>query len=116
LPPSSIQLFDGWWQFHILEEYMRIENPLVSQSLIESPKTVENKTIVSGKSLRDESVENELSSILFSVGSSAVYSPGSLRAAVDYHAKLLTVAENNMEAVNHSSTIPRELLDRFNAR
>ncbi len=46
--------------------------------------------------------------------SSGTYSPASLKAIAEYHAKFLTVAENNLQAANHSARIPQLLLDRLN--
>jgi hypothetical protein len=46
-------------------------------------------------------------------GSASVYSPASLKSAVDYHAKFLTVAESNIKAAYHISGIPQSILDSF---
>jgi hypothetical protein len=46
--------------------------------------------------------------------SELTYSPASLKAAADYYAKFLTVAQSNIEAAKHASGIPQQLLDRFN--
>jgi hypothetical protein len=92
---------------------MRVESPLVSQSLIESSKTIEKKE-VNVNSLRDrEPSEDSPSFVPSPFGSSGTYSVSSLRAAVDYHAKFLTVAQNNLEAAKHPGTIPKMILDRL---
>ena len=95
---------------------MRVESPLVPQSLIESPKPIENKDVKSSGSNNLELVEEELFSIPSPFSSSGTYSPSSLRAAVDYHAKFLTVAGNNVEAAKHAATIPRAIIERFSVR
>jgi len=46
--------------------------------------------------------------------STGTYSPASLRAAAVKNALYLEVAENNRNAVNHASPIPRVILDRLN--
>jgi hypothetical protein len=92
---------------------MRVESPLVSQPLIESQKPIENKE-VSEKSSGDSQPLEEMSSFVPSaIGSGRTYSLSSLRAAVDYHAKFLTVASSNVEAANHPTTIPRAIIDRL---
>ena len=94
---------------------MRVESPLVSQSLIESPQTIEKKEL-NVNNLRDrEPSEDSPSFVPSPFGSSGTYSISSLRAAVDYHAKFLTVAQNNLEAANHPAAIPRTILDRLSA-
>jgi hypothetical protein len=93
---------------------MRIESPLVSQSLIESPQVIEKKE-VNEKNIHDREPSEDSPSFMPSpFGSSGTYSVSSLRAAVDYHAKFLTVAQNNLEAANHPAVIPKTLLDRLN--
>jgi hypothetical protein len=92
---------------------MRIESPLVSQSLIESPQVVEKKEI-NANNLHDPEPSDDSPSFMPSpFGSSGTYSVSSLRAAVDYHAKFLTVARNNLEAANHPAVIPKTILDRL---
>ncbi len=95
---------------------MRVENTPVPQSLIDAPKTIENKTIHSSSRGNLKPVEEALSFVRSPLSSSGIYSPSSLRAAVDYHAKFLTVADNNMEAANHAATIPRVLIERLSSR
>jgi hypothetical protein len=92
---------------------MRIESPLVSQSLIESPQVIEKKE-VNVSNLHDPEPSDDSPSFVPSpFGSSGTYSVSSLRAAVDYHAKFLTVAQNNLEAANHPAVIPKTILDRL---
>jgi hypothetical protein len=101
----------------IRREFMRVESPLVPQSLIESPKAVDIKEVANNFSPGELDGPEDSSSYFPSpFGSSGTYSISSLRAAVDYHAKFLTVAENNMQAVNHPAAIPQLILDRLNAR
>ena len=94
---------------------MRIESPLAQQSLVDSSKIVEKKDLVSqGGSKKKVDREPQPQSFAPSpFGSSGVYSLSSLRAAVDYHAKFLTIAQNNLEAANHAATIPRAIIDRL---
>lgn len=94
---------------------MRVESQFIQQTLVESAKTVEKKDIKDRQTGQDnpEEMQPSLSASIFG---SRVYSPASLRAAVDLHAKFLTVAENNLTAANHPATIPRAILDRFNSR
>lgn len=97
---------------------MRVDSALTTQTLfdsanVESAKTIEKKEVVPG-SEENRTVDEIRSSIPFAFGSTGTYSLSSLRAAVDYHAKFLTVAENNVEAVKHAATIPQEILGRFN--
>jgi|GEM_PF-2891049 len=100
-----------------MEDEVRVENPIVSQTLAELSKTTEKERVNSTRSIREDVAENEVSSsVPLPFRSGKTYSPGSLRAAVDYHAKFLTVVQNNLEAVNHPAAIPRELLDRLNGR
>jgi hypothetical protein len=93
---------------------MRIENQVFPQSLLESSKTHDKKDVTSTNS-RDQSVSaDELPvSASSSYGSVSTYSVSSLKAAVDYHVKFLSVAENNMKAIQHPSRIPQVLIDRF---
>ncbi len=95
---------------------MRIEAPSVPQTLIESPKTIDKKDLTESEPQGNTTVDESLSFIPSALGSSRTYSLSSLRAAVEYHAKFLTVAENNLQAVNHPSVIPQGILDRLNCR
>jgi hypothetical protein len=92
---------------------MRVDNALVSQSLIDSTKTFEKKAVSSNGSPIEQSVENGSSYIPLPFGTSGTYSPSSLKAAVEYHAKFLSVAQNNVQAANHTSAIPDAILQRF---
>jgi hypothetical protein len=92
---------------------MRVESPLVSQPLIESPKTIENKEVSENSSGDPQPLEEMSSFIPSAIGSGRTYSLSSLRAAVDYHAKFLTVASSNVAAANHPPTIPRAIIDRL---
>jgi hypothetical protein len=95
---------------------MRVEMPAVSQSLIESPKPIEKKELtdnISGGVNESEELQAFFPSPL---GLGRTYSVSSLKAAVDYHAKFLTVAENNIQAAQNSSVIPQSILNYFNAR
>jgi hypothetical protein len=93
---------------------MRVELTALTQSLIESPKNIEKKEVTADNSRENQPAEETLHFIPSPLGSSGTYSPSSLRAAVDYYAKFLTVAENNLAAANHPPTIPKTLLDRLN--
>lgn len=100
-----------------MEDKVRVENPIVSHTLTELSKTIDKERVNSTRSIREDGAEDEMpSSAPLPFRSGKTYSPMSLRAAVDYHAKFLTVVQNNLEAVNHPAAIPRELLDRLNAR
>jgi hypothetical protein len=92
---------------------MRIETTSVPQSLVESTQLVDKKELI-GNDSSNNSVEESASFIPSPLGSSRTYSLASLKSAVDYHAKFMTVAENNLTAANHSGAIPRGILDRLN--
>jgi hypothetical protein len=96
------------------EECMRIESQLVPQTLVESSKPLDKKEIKSKDSGEDSSSDASIFSSPAPFGSSGTYSVSSLKAAVDYHVKFLSVAENNMMAVNHPPTIPRALIEQLN--
>ncbi len=93
---------------------MRVDIPLLSQSLIEASKIPEKKDVT--KYTSREPAEESPSFVPSPLGLSGTYSLSSLRAAVEYHAKFLTVAENNLEAANHTGRIPQLILDRLNAK
>ena len=95
---------------------MRIETPSAPQSPIESPKAIEKKELTETDSTEKTVADESQSFIPSALGSSRTYSLTSLRAAVEYHAKFLTVAENNLKAINHPPVIPQGLLDRLNSR
>jgi hypothetical protein len=94
---------------------MRIENPSVAQSQIESPKSIEKKELTES-TLNNTAVDDSEPLVPSPFGSSRTYSLSTLKSAVDYHAKFLTVAESNLKAVNHPSAIPQGILDRLNSR
>ncbi len=93
---------------------MRIENTLVPQTLIESAKATDKKELTNSQP-NENTLDESQSFFPSPFGFSRTYSLSSLKSAVDYHAKFLTVAENNMAAVNHPTTIPKGILDRLNA-
>jgi hypothetical protein len=103
-------------QFQHQEKCMRVDFTSIPQSQIESAKTVDKKEINGAAPGSSAEVEDEHSFIPFSLGSGRTYSLSSLKAAVDYHAKFLTVAESNMAAVNHAATIPKGILESLNRR
>jgi hypothetical protein len=95
---------------------MRIEMPVASQPPIESTKSIEKKELTVSKS-KGANEPEELQAFLSSPpGFAGTYSVSSLKAAVDYHAKFLTVAENNVQASQHASMISQTILDYFKAR
>jgi hypothetical protein len=93
---------------------MRVEMPLVPQSLVESQANIDKKELKSNNAKESKAAEEPHSFIPSLLGSGKTYSVSSLRAAVDYHAKFLTVAESNLQAARHSAMIPRSILDRLN--
>ncbi|HSW38814.1 MAG TPA: hypothetical protein VLL97_04915 [Acidobacteriota bacterium] len=92
---------------------MRVDVPVLPQSLIESAKPLEKKDITDNKERGGKQQEESLSFTPLPAGISGTYSISSLRAAVDYNAKYLTVAENNVEAAKHYGAIPQVLIDHF---
>jgi hypothetical protein len=98
------------------EECMKIEMPVVSQSPIESPKAIEKKELAESDSNSASELEELQAGFPSPLGPAKTYSVSSLKAAVQYHAKFLTVAESNIQAAQHASTIPKSILDYFNAR
>ncbi len=92
---------------------MRVETPLVPQSLIESPKSIEKKELPPNNLKHSEPLEESLSFFPSALGFSRIYSVSSLKAAVAYHAKYLTVAECNLKAAQHPPGIPQAILDLF---
>jgi hypothetical protein len=95
---------------------MRIETPSVAQSQIESPKSIEKKELTDDNLKGNPAADESEPFIPSPFGSSRTYSLSSLKSAVDYHAKFLTVAESNLKAVNHPSSIPQGILDRLSSR
>ncbi|MBP1610855.1 MAG: hypothetical protein H6Q04_3090 [Acidobacteria bacterium] len=89
---------------------MRVENTYVPQPLVDSPKVIEKKDIDSVSSTAGFP-EEPAPFIPLPFGSGRTYSLSSLRAAVDYHAKFLTVAESNLEAADHPARIPKAIID-----
>jgi hypothetical protein len=95
---------------------MRVDSSLLSQTQIESSKTLEKKE-VTPEGIRQDTLLDEAQSFVPSpMGSSGTYSVKSLKAAVDNYAKFMTVAENNLRAAQHPAAIPQLLLDRLNGR
>jgi hypothetical protein len=94
---------------------MRVETTTVPQTLIESPKALDKKELTNGDSNENSLIDESQSFVPSPLGSSRTYSLSSLKGAVDYHAKFLTVAQNNLAAVNHPSVIPQGILDYLNA-
>ena len=95
---------------------MRIETALLSQTPIESSKPIEKKEVTSEGVRQHNLSEDSQSYIPSPLGSNGTYSVRSLKAAVDYNAKFLTVAESNLQAVQHGAMIPQMILDRLNGR
>jgi hypothetical protein len=99
-----------------LEERMRVEMPVVSQSLIESSKSIEKKELTAITSDGANEPEESQEFIPSPLGLGRTYSVSSLKSAVDYHAKFLTVSENNLQAAQQVSMIPQSILNYFNTR
>lgn len=97
---------------------MRIDSPVLPQSLLEPSKPLEKKEVTLKISKEnpslEESGEESGTSTFLSFGTRGTYSVHSLKSAVDCHVKFLSVAENNMRAVHHPPTIPSVLLAHFN--
>ncbi len=93
---------------------MRVDFTSIPQSQIESAKTIEKKEIKATLPGNIIEAEESQSFIPFALGSGKTYSMSSLKAAVDYHAKFLTVVESNLAAANHAAMIPRAILDGLN--
>lgn len=97
-----------------LEACMRVESPVVSQSLIESSKSIEKKELNVNTPRGSEASEEALSYLPSPLGFSKTYSVASLKKASEYHAKFMTVAENNVLAAKNLSGIPSAILSHFN--
>jgi|WetSurMetagenome_2_1015567.scaffolds.fasta_scaffold633883_1 hypothetical protein len=95
---------------------MRIEMPAVSQPPIESPKPIEKKDLTVSNASGAEQPEELQAFFPSPLGLARTYSVSSLRSAVAYHAKFLTVAESNVQASQHASLIPKTILDYFKAQ
>jgi hypothetical protein len=93
---------------------MRIESSLVSQqTLIESSKPIDKKEQIGKINKPDEAADEALSFVPSAFGFSGTYSVASLKSAVDYHAKYMTVAESNTLAAKSMTGIPQAILSRF---
>jgi hypothetical protein len=95
---------------------MRVEMPLMPQSLIESAQNVDKNELTKKRLQENKPAEESQSFFPSPLGFSGAYSVASLRAAVDYHAKFLTVAESNLQAAQHPPRIPQAILDRFSGQ
>ena len=95
---------------------MRVELTSIPQSQIEAPKTIEKKDIIGDDAGNNTAMDESQSLVPFSLGSGRTYSLSSLKAAVESHAKFLTVAESNLTAVHHAVSIPKGIRDRLNCR
>ena len=95
---------------------MRVEMPLVPQPSVESAKTIDKNEVTSVSTNGEGEAEESQSFFPARLGFRNTYSLSSLRAAVGYHAKLLTVAESNLQAAQHPPQIPRVILDHFKAQ
>jgi hypothetical protein len=98
-----------------LEKRMRIESPQISQSLIESSKPIEKKELTGESQKLSETPEDDMSFVPSAFGFSGTYSVTSLKAAVDYNAKYMTVAESNAQAAKSMTMIPKAILNYFNS-
>jgi hypothetical protein len=94
------------------EVRMRIEVSPQRNPLIETPQTPGKKDLPSKTATQNQSSEDTELFVPSSSSSSNTYSPASLLAAADYHAKYLAVAESNLTATRHTAAIPRSILDR----
>jgi hypothetical protein len=92
---------------------MRVESSLVSQTLIESSKPVDKQGLTVKSNEAEETADESPSFVPSAFGFSGTYSIASLKAAVDYNAKYMTVAENNALAAKSMTAIPQAILDRF---
>jgi hypothetical protein len=95
---------------------MRVESSLVQQPLIDSTKVAETKEVKTNNTSNPETAEEPSPFSTSPFSFSGTYSPSSLKAAVDYHAKFLTVAGSNLEAANHAARIPREIIELLSGR
>ena len=92
---------------------MRVESSLVSQTLIESSKPIDKQELTDRSNKPEETANESLSFVPSAFGFSGTYSIASLKAAVDYNAKYMTVAESNTSAAKSMTAIPQTILDRF---
>ena len=94
---------------------MRVESAYVQQPPVESTKFIDKKE-VNAINTAGETAEEQALFFPLPFGSGGTYSLASLRAAVDCHAKFLTVAESNLEAVNHPARVPKSIIDGLTHR
>ncbi len=92
---------------------MRLDTSLLPNSLLQSPKILQNKQLKPHSPGVREFAQEAPAFYPSPFGSSGTYSVSSLRAAVDYHAKFLTVAESNLEAVHHPERMPSAIIERL---
>jgi hypothetical protein len=100
----------------MVEEPMRVENAVVQQPLVDRQKITEKKDFSLSTPDRREPLQESVEPLPFipsPFGSSGTYSISSLRAAVDYHVKFLTVADSNLEAASHPPAIPKRIIDQL---
>jgi hypothetical protein len=98
---------------------MRIENAVVSQSMIDLAKSIEKKELTNIGENGVAENENSETFIPLPFSSGGTYSVASLRSAVDYYAKFLTVADSNVQAAQTAQQtvkIPQTLLDHLNGK
>jgi hypothetical protein len=95
---------------------MRIDTLTVLQPPIESPKSIEKRELTESNSSGANEPEELETFLPAPLGMGRTYSVSSLKSAVNYHAKFLTVAANNVQAAQHTSMIPQAILNQFNAR
>lgn len=93
---------------------MRIDSAVFPQSLVESSKPLGKKDVTSNDIRDNRAAEESQTLTVSSFGAGGTYSINSLKAAVDYHVKYLSVAENNMKAIQHPPTVPKGLIDYVN--
>ena len=92
---------------------MRVESSLVSQTLIESSKAIDKQELTDRSNKPEETSDDSSSFVPSAFGFSGTYSIASLKSAVDYNAKYMTVAENNTLAANSMTAIPQTILNHF---
>ena len=95
---------------------MRVETPLVPQQLIENNKAIEKKELITASLKGNNDFEESQAGFHSPLGFRSSYTISSLQAAVNSHAKFLTVAESNIQAARHSAMIPKAILDHFNIK
>ena len=95
---------------------MRIENAVISQSLIDASKNIEKKEVTTNREVKVDENSDLEPFIPAPLHSGGTYSIASLKAAVDYYAKYLTVAESNIQAAQLPTKIPQTLLNQMNGK